>query len=226
MRKMKSKCRIIPWSTAAIEKPVISLGTLQHSTSQPHHLIFFLLQKIDAQAIEEFYGLTSDISKNSESGYILFYQSRDWAGQVVNPQRTVTQQRGEGLMAATGSAQYAHISIQALFPVGGALHWSVTRIGWDVCRWHASLLDYDRYNPLSPHCNKHLYRKRNGWFCHTRERFALWHQLGRPSNDQSKRLTLPCAQRSILEGKSSLRLWRWCRLTNQLFRMNVRDGGS
>lgn len=36
-------------------------------------------QKIDAQAIEEFYGLTSDISKNSESGYILFYQSRDWS---------------------------------------------------------------------------------------------------------------------------------------------------
>ena len=40
--------------------------------SSPHRL-----QKIDAQAIEEFYGLTSDISKNSESGYILFYQSRD-----------------------------------------------------------------------------------------------------------------------------------------------------
>ncbi|TKC52761.1 hypothetical protein EI555_011847 [Monodon monoceros] len=37
----------------------------------------FASQKIDAQAIEEFYGLTSDISKNSESGYILFYQSRD-----------------------------------------------------------------------------------------------------------------------------------------------------
>lgn len=36
-----------------------------------------LVQKIDAQAIEEFYGLTSDISKNSESGYILFYQSRE-----------------------------------------------------------------------------------------------------------------------------------------------------
>lgn len=36
-----------------------------------------VVQKIDAQAIEEFYGLTSDISKNSESGYILFYQSRD-----------------------------------------------------------------------------------------------------------------------------------------------------
>ncbi|GLD64640.1 ubiquitin carboxyl-terminal hydrolase 12 [Lates japonicus] len=36
-----------------------------------------IVEKIDAQAIEEFYGLTSDISKNSESGYILFYQSRD-----------------------------------------------------------------------------------------------------------------------------------------------------
>lgn len=43
----------------------------------------FYVQKIDAQAIEEFYGLTSDISKNSESGYILFYQSRDWGGAVV-----------------------------------------------------------------------------------------------------------------------------------------------
>lgn len=39
--------------------------------------LVFYTQKIDAQAIEEFYGLTSDISKNSESGYILFYQSRD-----------------------------------------------------------------------------------------------------------------------------------------------------
>ncbi|XP_069748989.1 ubiquitin carboxyl-terminal hydrolase 12-like isoform X2 [Narcine bancroftii] len=36
-----------------------------------------VVEKIDAQAIDEFYGLTSDISKNSESGYILFYQSRD-----------------------------------------------------------------------------------------------------------------------------------------------------
>lgn len=43
--------------------------------------IFLSSQKIDAQAIEEFYGLTSDISKNSESGYILFYQSRDWASR-------------------------------------------------------------------------------------------------------------------------------------------------
>uniref|UniRef100_A0ACB8FHV9 Ubiquitin carboxyl-terminal hydrolase 12-A n=1 Tax=Sphaerodactylus townsendi TaxID=933632 RepID=A0ACB8FHV9_9SAUR len=36
-----------------------------------------IVEKIDAQAIEEFYGLTTDSSKNSESGYILFYQSRD-----------------------------------------------------------------------------------------------------------------------------------------------------
>ncbi|CDQ58333.1 unnamed protein product [Oncorhynchus mykiss] len=36
-----------------------------------------IVEKIDAQAIKEFYGLTSDISKNSESGYILFYQSRE-----------------------------------------------------------------------------------------------------------------------------------------------------
>lgn len=36
-----------------------------------------IVEKIDAQAIEEFYGLTSDISKNSETGYVLFYQSRD-----------------------------------------------------------------------------------------------------------------------------------------------------
>lgn len=43
--------------------------------------LFLSPQKIDAQAIEEFYGLTSDISKNSESGYILFYQSRDWASR-------------------------------------------------------------------------------------------------------------------------------------------------
>lgn len=36
-----------------------------------------IVDKIDATAIEDFYGLTSDIQKNSESGYILFYQSRD-----------------------------------------------------------------------------------------------------------------------------------------------------
>ena len=36
-----------------------------------------LLQKIEASAIEDFYGLTADIQKSSETGYILFYQSRD-----------------------------------------------------------------------------------------------------------------------------------------------------
>lgn len=37
------------------------------------------MQKIEASAIEDFYGLTSDIQKSSETGYILFYQSRDCA---------------------------------------------------------------------------------------------------------------------------------------------------
>ena len=39
--------------------------------------MFFFLQKIEAQAIEEFYGLTSEIQKSSESGYILFYEARE-----------------------------------------------------------------------------------------------------------------------------------------------------
>ncbi|CAG9799497.1 unnamed protein product [Chironomus riparius] len=36
-----------------------------------------MVDKIDASAIEDFYGLTSDIQKSSETGYLLFYQSRD-----------------------------------------------------------------------------------------------------------------------------------------------------
>ncbi|XP_076362540.1 ubiquitin-specific protease 12/46 isoform X3 [Tachypleus tridentatus] len=36
-----------------------------------------IVDKIDASAIEDFYGLTSDTQKTSESGYILFYQSRE-----------------------------------------------------------------------------------------------------------------------------------------------------
>lgn len=43
----------------------------------PPYLGYFSLQKIDSSAIEDFYGLTSDIQKSSETGYILFYQSRD-----------------------------------------------------------------------------------------------------------------------------------------------------
>ena len=37
----------------------------------------YVLQKIEPSAIEDFYGLTTDIQKSSETGYILFYQSRD-----------------------------------------------------------------------------------------------------------------------------------------------------
>ncbi|XP_054721434.1 ubiquitin carboxyl-terminal hydrolase 46-like isoform X2 [Uloborus diversus] len=36
-----------------------------------------IVDKIDASAIEDFYGLTSDTQKTSESGYILFYQSKE-----------------------------------------------------------------------------------------------------------------------------------------------------
>ncbi|CRK95749.1 CLUMA_CG009206, isoform A [Clunio marinus] len=36
-----------------------------------------MVDKIDASTIEDFYGLTSDIQKSSETGYLLFYQSRD-----------------------------------------------------------------------------------------------------------------------------------------------------
>lgn len=35
-----------------------------------------IVDKIDASSIEEFFGLTND-QKTSESGYILFYQSRE-----------------------------------------------------------------------------------------------------------------------------------------------------
>lgn len=36
-----------------------------------------IVDKIEASNIEDFYGLASDIQKTSESGYILFYQSRE-----------------------------------------------------------------------------------------------------------------------------------------------------
>ncbi|KAG1698808.1 Ubiquitin carboxyl-terminal hydrolase 46 [Nymphon striatum] len=36
-----------------------------------------IVDKIEASSIEDFYGLTSDVQKTSESGYILFYQSRE-----------------------------------------------------------------------------------------------------------------------------------------------------
>jgi len=36
-----------------------------------------VVDKIDPSTIEDFYGLTTDIQKSSETGYILFYQTRD-----------------------------------------------------------------------------------------------------------------------------------------------------
>lgn len=36
-----------------------------------------IVDKIDPSTIEDFYGLPSDLQKNSETGYILFYQSRE-----------------------------------------------------------------------------------------------------------------------------------------------------
>uniref|UniRef100_A0A8D2F2C5 ubiquitinyl hydrolase 1 n=1 Tax=Theropithecus gelada TaxID=9565 RepID=A0A8D2F2C5_THEGE len=67
---------------------VVHCGTYFIGPNRGHYIAtvkshdFWLLfdddiaEKIDVQAIEEVYRLTSDISKNSESGYILFYQSR------------------------------------------------------------------------------------------------------------------------------------------------------
>ena len=40
-----------------------------------------IVDKIDPATIEDFYGLTADIQKSSETGYILFYQSRDLSSQ-------------------------------------------------------------------------------------------------------------------------------------------------
>lgn len=58
-------------------------------------------------------------------------------------------------MAATGSAQYAHISIQALFPVGGApLGWVETCAGRMPASWITTV-----QIPLGPHCKKHLKKK-------------------------------------------------------------------
>ncbi|CAH0778454.1 unnamed protein product [Bemisia tabaci] len=43
-----------------------------------------VVDKIDQSAIEDFYGLTSDIQKSSETGYILFYQCRDVADSKLS----------------------------------------------------------------------------------------------------------------------------------------------
>nr|XP_054754881.1 ubiquitin carboxyl-terminal hydrolase 12-A-like [Lytechinus pictus] len=36
-----------------------------------------MVEKIEVSSIEEFYGLATEVQKNSDSGYILFYQARD-----------------------------------------------------------------------------------------------------------------------------------------------------
>lgn len=36
-----------------------------------------IVDKIEASAIEDFFGLATDLQKSSETAYILFYQSRD-----------------------------------------------------------------------------------------------------------------------------------------------------
>ncbi|GAU96903.1 hypothetical protein RvY_08274 [Ramazzottius varieornatus] len=36
-----------------------------------------VVERIEPSAVEDFYGLTSDLQKNSETGYILFYQTRE-----------------------------------------------------------------------------------------------------------------------------------------------------
>lgn len=43
-----------------------------------------IIDKIDQSAFEDFYGLTSDGQKSSETGYILFYQSRDTETKVTS----------------------------------------------------------------------------------------------------------------------------------------------
>ena len=58
----------------------IYLNILVNCQTTNKYFIHFFLQKIEPSAIEDFYGLTTDIQKSSETGYILFYQSRDSAG--------------------------------------------------------------------------------------------------------------------------------------------------
>ena len=57
-----------------------SLNIFVNCQTTNKYFIQFFLQKIEPSAIEDFYGLTTDIQKSSETGYILFYQSRDSAG--------------------------------------------------------------------------------------------------------------------------------------------------
>ena len=54
---------------------IVDVSKIRNDFTQNPKSMF--LQKIEPSAIEDFYGLTTDIQKSSETGYILFYQSRD-----------------------------------------------------------------------------------------------------------------------------------------------------
>jgi len=41
-----------------------------------NQLLVYIFQKIESHSLEDFFGLTTDVQKNSECGYILFYESR------------------------------------------------------------------------------------------------------------------------------------------------------
>lgn len=91
-----------------------------------HHFFFsfysfpFLSQKIDAQAIEEFYGLTSDISKNSESGYILFYQSREWRSRGGTEEEREKRSKGRVFVKMTSARFLFHIPLLFLISYSGS----------------------------------------------------------------------------------------------------------
>lgn len=132
-------------------------------------------QKIDAQAIEEFYGLTSDISKNSESGYILFYHSRDWRSQRWIPPADCLDVADEPPAASSTltkvSGLYSPCGRERLWPRSVA--WGN---GFEVCA--GCMPASGMPNPPRPHCNKHLDIPRNPPLSNTR--FALLHQERRP----------------------------------------------
>ncbi len=97
---------------------------------------------------------------------------------------------GEVLLPATGSAQYAHIT-QALFPVGGALHWSATRMGRDVFGSRASLLD-STVQILWAHTAKSTLTKKMAKSEHS---LCTGASAGKTKRCQSKRLTSPRANK-------------------------------
>ena len=85
-------------------------------------IAFFFYQKIDASTIEDFYGLTSDIQKSSETGYILFYQSRDcvWGR---NCEKVLLNQLYRKTICIMSFYSKCHLS-EVNFSTSGLLHWT------------------------------------------------------------------------------------------------------